>query len=116
MFKQFKDECANIIKDVTYVHTKYYKNNTICFEKPYINGKLHGICKEYHVNGNIKKECYYIKGNKNGVCKEYYENGNIKLICNYRNNVLHGEYIRYNELGESVYELTYIEGKPTKSV
>ena len=37
-----------------------YKDGTLCYEYPYLNGKIHGAGKEYAPNGNLVAEKNFV--------------------------------------------------------
>lgn len=44
----------------------------------YINGSLHGICKEFHSDGSLRRFTQYDHGKRIGHAYEFYENGRLE--------------------------------------
>lgn len=88
-------------QDIKEVDGVYY-----VVSKPYS-----GDFKSYYPDGKIKIEMTLIDGMKDGVVKVYFENGELNEIRSFKKNIMHGDWITYNENKIKVAEAHYIDGK-----
>ncbi|MDX1627200.1 MAG: toxin-antitoxin system YwqK family antitoxin [Fulvivirga sp.] len=72
------------------LHGKWikYERSRILEERPYKNGKLHGIVKIYYPTGTIMEESPYVEGQRHGVAKWYDQNGIETIRYTYKNGEL----------------------------
>ncbi len=101
---------------------RYWRKIVCC---PYLNGKLHGVCKEYRrIDETLFGHSNYERGKRHGESREYYEDGKtLRKHSNYENGKEHGEYKVFRKDGklwrrgnfkngneDGVHELYYKEG------
>ena len=111
-------------------------DGSVRIRESYSDGKLEGVTRRYYPSGEISEEVEWKQNVKEGPWNQYYENGAPRLSGHYKNGMLHGSYeiyfsnstikIRgtyledkshgtwsfYNEEGEEIYALEYINGVP----
>jgi len=116
----------------------YYSefDGTVRIKESYRDGKLDGMTRKYYPGGEISEEVEWKQGMKEGLWKQYYENGVTRLSGTYKNNLLNGAYevyftnstikIRgnylenksngtwryYDDAGNEIYSLEYVNGTP----
>jgi antitoxin component YwqK of YwqJK toxin-antitoxin module len=103
----------------------YYGTDSISKIIPFEKGREQGIGYEYDKQKNIISIITYKngfivknekinrtdeKGRKQGVWKTFYDNMNIKTECKYFDDKLNGYYKEYNEKGEVIKTIKYIDG------
>jgi len=125
----------NQVKDSVW---NYYSefDGTVRIKESYRDGKLDGMTRKYYPGGEISEEVEWKQGVKEGSWKQYYENGVTRLSGNYKNDLLNGAYevyftnstikIRgnylknksngiwryYDDTGNEIYSLEYVNGTP----
>ncbi|MBD3631095.1 hypothetical protein [Cyclobacterium sp.] len=87
--------------------------------KEYVNGqKTYEQTGEkltyFYKDGKVKAEGVSINGLMQGEWKFYRESGQLWQIGNFRDNEKHGNWIRYDKLGNLEYDKTFIKGKIKK--
>src|SRR5574344_588860 len=87
-------------QDIKEVDGVYYS-----VTKPYS-----GSYKSYYPNGNLKVEMNLIDGLKDGAVKLYFESGELNELRSYKMNVMHGEWVTYNENKVKVAIAHYLDG------
>ena len=55
----------------------WHRNGIAASEESYVNGRLHGVCRQWDEAGNLLGEFIMVQGS--GVQREWYSNGRIKL-------------------------------------
>ncbi|NHE56606.1 toxin-antitoxin system YwqK family antitoxin [Cyclobacterium plantarum] len=68
----------------------------------------------FYKDGKVKAEGASINGLMQGEWKFYRESGQLWQIGNFRDNEKHGNWIRYDKLGNLEYDKTFINGKIKK--
>lgn len=116
----------------------YYSefDGSVRIREPYLDGKLHGLSISYYPDGRISQEVEWKQDVKEGAWKQYYKNGVPRLSGHFKNGLLQGTYevyypdrtikikgnyllnksngtwYFYNERGEEIYALEYVNGAP----
>jgi len=125
----------NQAKDSVWTYYSEY-DGSVRIRESYRDGKLNGMTRSYYPGGEISEEVEWKQGMKDGSWKQYYENGVTRLSGNYKNNLLDGDYevyftnsavkIRgmyfenkshgtwhyYDDAGNEIYSLEYVNGAP----
>jgi len=116
----------------------YYSefDGSIRIRETYLEGKLHGLSNKYYPDGKISEKVEWKDNVEDGIWKQYYKNDVLRLSGSYKNGLLqgsyevyssestimirgnyldnksHGMWLYYNEKGEEVYALEYVNGAP----
>lgn len=103
----------------------YFGPDSVSKVIPFDKGREHGTGYEYDKDGRVISIITYKNGfiaknekinrlddrnEKQGVWKTFYLNMNLKTECRYNNNKLNGYYKEYNEKGEEIKTIKYIDG------
>ncbi|MCC7332694.1 MAG: hypothetical protein IT232_08810 [Flavobacteriales bacterium] len=98
-------------------------------EQPFIDGLEEGTGYEYALDGRIITVFNYKKGTflnkesinrkdnqnkKQGLWKTFHENGKSKIEATYKNDLLNGYYKEYNNKGQLINAILYINGEAQK--
>lgn len=78
---------------------RYVNCGKVLAERPYKDGKPHGMETEYH-GIKARSETPYKDGNIDGIKKSYYENGRLASEFPYKDGKLHGVSKEYYENGK----------------
>lgn len=68
--------------EITYERT-YFDNGQIRSERPYVNGKVHGVFRLWHENGVLCREVPQVEGVFHGLVREWGRDGRLKQECNF---------------------------------
>jgi len=116
----------------------YYSefDGSVRIREPYLDGKLDGAVRSYYPNGEVSEEVEWKQNVKEGKWMKYYKNRVPRLSAHFKNGLLQGSYevylsdntiqIRgsyldnkshgtwrfYDETGNEVYVLEYVNGTP----
>lgn len=60
--------------------TEYYPDGTVKAVSEFLDGVLHGSCKEFYPNGMMREISSWKKGQKRGRCATFFENGQLKEL------------------------------------
>lgn len=123
------------LKDSVWTYYSEF-DGSVRLREPYLAGLLEGTVQRYYPGGKVSEEVQWKQQRKEGPWKQYYENGIRRLAGNYKNDKLHGSYELYysndhikikgnylenssegnwrfyNEAGEEIYAMEYINGVP----
>jgi hypothetical protein len=66
-----------------HVERTYYDNGQIRSERPYVNGKVHGVFRRWHENGMLLQELPYVEDVFHGMMREWDREGRLVGECNY---------------------------------
>jgi len=126
---------VNQLKDSVWTYYSEF-DGTVRIKESYRDGKLDGMTRNYYPGGEISEEVEWKQGVKEGSWKQYYENGVTRLSGNYKNNLLNGTYevyftnsklkirgnyfknksdgtwLYYDDAGNEIYSLEYVNGAP----
>lgn len=72
----------------------YFENGSLSEERPYQNGKIHGIDIDYFENGKIKDKAAYADGKIVGVKELYHPNGQLLGKENYKD----GKFVSFGDM------------------
>jgi antitoxin component YwqK of YwqJK toxin-antitoxin module len=89
---------------------KYYDNNIMEEISEYKNGILEGTCMQKYRNGKIKYAMQF-KNNKLCTLVHLYPNESLHLRCTYKNELLDGNYTKYDEKYTLIYDNVYKNGE-----
>lgn len=89
-------------------YIQYYPNGRVFIQATYVNGRLHGMYIERYSNGKIRLIKRYEQDKAQGLCRMYRENGIIESSFSYKCGYLHGDYVRYDTRGHSIFKYTYV--------
>jgi antitoxin component YwqK of YwqJK toxin-antitoxin module len=87
----------------------YYPNRTIRIEGNYLKGKFTGKWLYWDEYGNVIGEGNFIDGS--GTMRTWNSLGKLMFITEYRNNMKNGKEIAYNEEGEVIREMLYVDNE-----
>lgn len=126
---------VNQIKDSVWTYYSEF-DGSVRIREPYLDGVLEGVVRSYYPDGKISEEVTWKQNLKEGPWSQYYQNGVRRLSGHYKNGMLNGSYevyfsnniieIRgtylddkshgtwyfYDESGEQLYSLEYLNGTP----
>lgn len=103
---------TNFINGVRHNNYKDYSPlGTLYRESNYYNGLLNGIDVVYDIVGNLRYTSENILGESNGKQIRYYHNKNKYLEFNMVNGSIEGNYTYYNQKGEPVLIINYLNDK-----
>jgi hypothetical protein len=68
--------------ETTYERT-YYDDGQIRSERPYVNGKVHGVFRLWHENGVLRQELPYVEDVFHGLMRRWGRDGRLKRECNF---------------------------------
>jgi len=126
---------VNQLKDSVWT---YYSpvDGTVRIREPYLKNNLHGMVQSYYPSGQISEEVQWVMGKKEGTWQQYYEtgaprlsghhkddllsgryevffsDGTIKVKGDFLNNLSHGIWSYFDESGEEIISLEYLNGIP----
>ena len=90
--------------------TSFHENGNLRRVNHVKNQKWVGEFISYYENGNVEEKKYYNEENKlTGEEIEYFENGETQKIRPYKNGKRHGIYKEWNEKGDLIKEMEWIE-------
>lgn len=72
---------------------------------------IYCIQKTYHPNGQINGVILIFDGKKEGEGTKYYMDGSLEIKCYFKNDLAHGEFIRWHPNGNVHLNRTFVEGK-----
>ncbi len=114
-----KDKFGKTIKESEYkngnlikTYKEYSPNETLENELPYYNGLVNGVGKTYDFVGNLKLETAYSFGEENGKTTRYYYNKSKMYEYNQLADVTEGDYTYFNQKGEPILIVNYLDGIP----
>lgn len=114
-----KDKFGKLISVAEYKNgslTKSYKeyspNETIETEYNYYNGEVIGVGKTYDIAGNLKLDTEYAYGEENGKTIRYYYNKQKMFEYNQAGDQTEGDYTYYNQKGEPILIVNYLDDIP----
>ncbi len=91
---------------------KFYTGYKIKSSASFKNGKLNGDFHEYFENGLTKIYAHYKMGLLEGEYTEYYPQINeMKLKTHYVDGIKHGLETTYDEVGEEIKTVNYVNGQ-----
>lgn len=94
------------------IYRTRFPNDSISYEVPYVNGKIHGEAKEYFRSGQLFQLVNYTHGIKDGLALKYYENGVLSQETMYDSGRIHGVQKKFRKDGNPAFEMTYHYGNP----
>jgi len=94
--------------------SKYYCFGDLEYEGHFKNGLLDGKYSQFHTDNfdQIYKEFYYLNGELHGDCKEFYSNGKLSTISTYENGKPIGVISEYYGNGMKKFEGEFVDGEP----
>jgi antitoxin component YwqK of YwqJK toxin-antitoxin module len=101
---------VNQLKDSVWTYYSEF-DGSVRIREPYQDGKLDGISRSYYPSGQISEEVEWKQNVKDGAWNQYYQNGVLRLSGHYKNNLLNGTYEVYFSNGTIMMRGTYIENK-----
>ncbi len=108
---------SKVIKQETYrenirhgIYKIYNFNGKVLFEEIFQNGT--GVYKDFYVTEErtLRVEGYLENNEKEGCWFYYSEDGKNERIERYDNGKLHGDYLVFNEVGDTIYHSTFVNG------
>ncbi len=96
-----------------YYKRRYYNDEILEYEIPFIDSKRDGVAKWHYKNGNIKQEVPYKQDQIHGIGTIYYENGKIEAEIPYSLDKRDGIAKRYDEDGNIVQEVSFSNDRKT---
>lgn len=123
------------LKDSVWTYYSEF-DGSVRIRESYREGKLHGPSRSFYPDGLISEEVWWEEDVKEGEWRQFYQNGaprlsghyengllqgsyevyfsnkNIKIKGNYLDNKSHGTWRFFDEEGNEVYALDYIDGAP----
>lgn len=112
-----KDKLNNPIVELDYVNgyrNKAYKsynpNGTIAYDRTYYSGKINGTDKQYDLVGNLRLTDEYIYGEEYDKTTRFYHNKSKMYEYSQLESTYEGEYKYYNQKGEPILILGYLNG------
>ena len=79
----------------TEIKTNYYSNGQLRYERPFLNGRSHGIMKGWWDNGNIQYIYLRVNGQTQGMVQRWNEDGIRNWISQCKNHNQHGSKIGF---------------------
>jgi antitoxin component YwqK of YwqJK toxin-antitoxin module/Tfp pilus assembly protein PilF len=114
-----KDKFGKPITEAEYKNgnlTKTYKEyspfETLEVERTYYNGEAMGVGKTYDFVGNLKIDTEYSFGEENGKSTRYYYNKSKMYEYTQAMDVTEGDYTYYNQKGEPILIVNYLDDIP----
>lgn len=94
--------------------TKFYSFGNLEYEGHFKNGVLDGKYSQFHRDNfdQIYREFHYLNGELHGNCKEFYSNGKLSIICTYENGEPIGVINEYYGNEMKKFEGEFVDGKP----
>lgn len=97
----FKKDTLNGVSRV------FHANQAIKIEGNYLDGKFDGRWIYWDESGNVTGEGIFTEGN--GTMRTWNSWGVLMFVTEYRNNMKNGKEIAYNEKGEIIREMIYVD-------
>lgn len=94
------------------IYRTRFPNDSISYEVPYLNGKIHGEAKEYFRSGQLFQLMHYIHGVKHGLSTKYYEDGTLSHETPYDSGRIHGVQKKFRKDATPAYEMPYHYDNP----
>jgi uncharacterized protein len=91
---------------------EYSPNETLEVERTYYNGDITGTVKTYDFVGNLKLTEEYAFGEENGKNTRYYYNKAKMFEYSQEVNAIEGNYTYYNQKGEPILVVNYLNDIP----
>jgi len=92
--------------------TKYFESGQISETLEFMNGVEMGDWKQYFSNGQLKTLSFFKEGKLHGSFVSFFTNGTKQLEGKYYLGIKVGEWITYNDKGNEVERMEYINGVP----
>ena len=74
--------------------------------------QLHGFNQEFYSTGKLELEGNFKFGKKDKIWKGFYKNGKIRIQEEYVDDVVHGDYKKYDKTGKLIQHLIFVNGQP----
>ena len=79
-------------------------------------GKMHGLRTQYYNDGKKWIEIFYEDGKKHGLAVNWYRNGQAQWERHFKQNLLDGDFIRYDLEGNVTQHVIYKMGRVEKAI
>ena len=123
------------IKDSVWTYYSEF-DGSVRIREPYVHGELEGMARSYYSSGLVSEEVEWAQNRKEGTWNQYYaggvprlsghhkdgllhgnyevyySDGTVKIRGSYLENKSHGTWFFFDETGEEIYSLEYINGAP----
>jgi len=117
--RYYSDKPGVLMEEATFVNglkqgiSKWYSNDgKILAQYTYDKGKFNGKNTQFHPNGNVMSEEEFENDTPVGTYKEYFDDGTtLKLTGKFTNGKRNGEWIEYNQSGQTVSKMKYVNGE-----
>lgn len=94
------------------ISVRFFRNGDTSHVVKWNNGKRDGKIVQYFENGKEKLIGYYSDGSLKGPLTIFYPNGYKKVEGHYANDLREGDWVHYNDHGDTTNVITYIDGTP----
>ena len=91
-----------------------HTNGNRWMEKPYENGKPHGLWLEWYPAGKQKTELFFAAGKRDGECSEWHPNGQLRWRATFREGQEHGNWDEWEPDGLHVSHREFEAGRLVK--
>lgn len=93
--------------------TLFYRNGFTASRGRYVNQMKEGLWQFFSVltEGMLISEENYNNNTRNGLSRKFYPDSTVAEITNYKNDLIHGEYLKYYPGGALHLKSYYTEGK-----
>ena len=97
---------------LTKAYKAYSPNETLEIERNYYNDQVIGLSRVYDFVGNLKLDTEYTFGDENGKTIRYYYNKSKMYEYNRVNEITEGDYTYFNQKGEPILIVNYLNDIP----